>query len=271
MKKVWSFLLVGLAALTLAGCISVETTVKLNRDGSGQIIEKIGIGMDMAGMMAGLQNEGGGTKPFTKEQFASEVKRLGEGVRFVSVDESQSGAMKYFTVVYAFDDINKISIDQNQGNAMPSGGGRDSDNKEEPVKFEFSAGDDYSTLKIRMPERETDFGESDSDDEDSSDEMETPPGMEQAGAEMMKMMLKGMHFAVKIEFNGEIVETNASNVDGATVTLLEMQFDAIMDDAEKLNALNAKKPKGIEEVKELLKDVEGLKFEFQEEVEVRFE
>ena len=97
------------------------------------------------------------------------------------------------------------------------------------------------------------------------------PEMEEAGLQMMKAMLKGMHFGVKIEFNGEIVETDATNVDGSTVTLLDINFDTILDNAEKLQELNARQPEGIEEVKEILKDVEGLKFELQEEIAVRFE
>jgi hypothetical protein len=271
MRKAWRLFLVALSALALAGCISVETTVELNRDGSGKIIEKIGVGKEMAGMAASMAGEGGGAKPFSREQFADDAKRFGEGVRFVSVDESQGATMMYYTIVYAFDDISKIAIDQNQGNAMPSGGGPGGEKKEEPMRFEFSAGEDSSTLTIRMPEREDDFGDEEVDEVDIPDEMEVSPEMEQAGAAMMKMMFKGMHFAVRIDFNGDIVETDATNVDGNTVTLLEMDFEAIMDDAEKLAELNTKQPKGIEEVKELLKDVEGLKFEFQEEVEVEFE
>ena len=269
MEKAWRFLLVVLSAIALAGCISVETTVELNRDGSGRIIEKIGVGKEMANMAASMSGEGEGAKPFSKEQFADDAKQFGKGVRFVSVKESQDDRMKYFTVVYAFDDISKIDIDQNQGNAVPSGGGQSGSKKEEPVRFSFNAGEDYSTLTIRMPESD------ESDDENSgkisSEQMDVSPEMEEAGMQMMKMMFKGMHFAVKIDFNGEIVETDAANVDGNTVTLLEMDFDAIMDDAETLKKLNAKQPEGIEEIKELLKDIEGLKFELQEEVEVRFE
>jgi hypothetical protein len=269
MRKAWRLFLVALSALALAGCISVETTVELNRDGSGKIIEKIGVGKEMAGMAASMAGEGGGAKPFSREQFADDAKRFGEGVRFVSVDESQGATMVYYTIVYAFDDISKIVIDQNQGNAV--GGGQEGPKKEEPMTFEFSADEDSSTLTIRMPEREDDFGGAEVDEENITPEMEVSPEMEQAGAAMMKMMFKGMHFAVRIDFNGDIVETDATNVDGNTVTLLEMDFEAIMDDAEKLAELNTKQPKGIEEVKELLKDVEGLKFEFQEEVEVEFE
>ncbi len=269
MKKAWGFLLVVLSAVALAGCISVETTVKLNRDGSGQIIEKIGIGKEMANMAASMGGEEEGPKPFSKEQFADDAKKFGGGVKFVSVEESQDERMKYFTVVYAFDDISKIDIDQNQGNVVSSPGGQTGSKKKEPVKFSFDAGEDYSTLTIRMPESD------DSGDESSvelpSEEMDVSPETEEAGLQMMKMMFKGMHFAVKIDFNGEIVETDATNVDGNTVTLLEMDFDAIMDDAETLKKLNAKQPEGIEEIKELLKDIEGLKFELQEKMEVRFE
>jgi hypothetical protein len=255
-----------LCAILLAGCISVETTIKLNRDGSGQIIEKIGMGKETVNMLSSMGGEGQGEKPFSKAEFEKDATKLGKGVKFVSVKESEDERMKYFEVVYAFEDINKVSIDQNQGNAVPS---PESPKKEEPVRFEFKAEEDSSTLKIRMPEPDEDeFSKSE------SEEMETPPGMEgmeEAGLEMMKMMFKGMHFAITVVCNGEIVDTNATNVDGNTITLIDMDFDKMLGNPETLKELNAMKPEGIEEVKELLKDVEGLKFEMQEEVRVEFE
>lgn len=255
--------------ILLAGCISVDTTIKLNRDGSGQIIEKIGIGKEMANFASSFSgDEGEGPKPFSKEQFENMAKQYGEGVKFVSMTESEGERMKYFEAVYAFDDINKIGIDQNQGNLVSTPGQQQGSKKKEPVVFTFSRGKDSSTLKIRMPESDADG----SDDEKASPskQEEASPEMEEAGLQMMKMMMQGMHFAIKIDCNGEIVKTNATNVDKSVITLLEMDFDKLMDDNKKLKELNVKQPEGIEEVKEILKDIEGLKFETQEEVTVRF-
>jgi hypothetical protein len=266
MKKAWPILLVLLCTVLLAGCISVETTVKLNRDGSGQLVEKIGLAKEMVNMAKSMADEGEGPKPFSKEQFADDAKDKGKGVKLVSVTETEGERMTFFEVVYAFDDINKVSVDQNQGNVVSSPGEKNVPSNEEPMNFEFSADEDSSTLKIRMPESDKDDSE-----EEPAEEEEMPDGMEEAGLEMMKMMFKGMHFAVKIVFNGEIVETNATNVDSNTVTLVDMDFDKIMDNTDTLKELNAMQPEGIEEVKKILKDIEGLKFELQEEVTVEFE
>lgn len=270
MKRAFSILSVGLAVVLLAGCISVETTVKLNRDGSGQIIEKVGISKEIASMataMSGAEEQG--PKPFSTEQFENSARDLGEGVKLVSVNESEGAHMKFFEAVYAFDNINKVGIDQNQGNKMSSPGRQGGSKKKEPIVFNFSAGGDDSTLTIRLPDSEGGDFEAGSSEEE--EEEIAPPEMEEADLEMMKMMFKGMRFAITIVFNGEIVETNATNVDGNTIALLDINFDRLMDDAERLKELNARQPEGIEEVKELLKDVEGLKFEFEEEVTVRFE
>ena len=103
------------------------------------------------------------------------------------------------------------------------------------------------------------------------EEISPDPDMEQAQLEMMKMMFKGMRFAIRVECEGDIIETNATNVDGNIITLLDLNFDTIMDHGEKLKELEARKPEGIEEVKDLLKDIEGLKLELQREVVVQFE
>ena len=97
------------------------------------------------------------------------------------------------------------------------------------------------------------------------------PEMEQAQVEMMKNMFRGMRFAIKIVCNGEITDTNATHVDGSTVTLLDIDFEKLMGNTETLKELNAKKPEGIEEAKEILKDIEGIKLEFEREVAIQFE
>ena len=104
MKKRWPILFSALLGVFLAGCISVETTVKLNRDGSGQIVEKIGIKKEMANFASAMSASAGetqGPKPFSTEQFEKSAGDFGEGVRFVSMTESEGQGMKYYEVIYA--------------------------------------------------------------------------------------------------------------------------------------------------------------------------
>ncbi len=264
-----------LLVILFSGCMSVETTVELNRDGSGRIIEKIGLGMAMANLATQMSGEAGGGEsaaqapsPFSGEQLENTAKDFGEGVKFVSMSESEDANMKYYEAVYSFEDINKVGIDQNQGNRASMAGGRGESGGKEPVRFKFSRNDDDSTLEIMLPETKDEvFAESSPTPQGSQPDM----NMGEAGGQMMKMMLKGMRFAVKINFNGEIVETDATNVDGNTVTLLEMDFEKIIDDAEKLQELNTKQPSGIKELQEILGGIEGLKFETREKVTIRFE
>jgi hypothetical protein len=264
-----------LLAILFSGCMSVETTVELNRDGSGRIIEKIGLGMAMANLATQMSGGGAGDEsaaqapsPFNGEQLENTAKDFGEGVKFVSMSESEDANMKYYEAVYSFEDINKIGIDQNQGNRASMAGGQGGSGDKEPVRFKFSRNDDDSTLEIMLPETKDEvFAESSPTPQDSPPDM----NMGEAGGQMMKMMLKGMRFAVKIEFNGEIVETDATNVDGNTVTLLEMDFEKIIDDAEKLQELSTRQPSGIQELQEILGGIEGLKFETREKVTIRFE
>jgi hypothetical protein len=130
----------------------------------------------------------------------------------------------------------------------------------------LSKEEDYSVLEIRLPEvemREPDTVE--------MPQQEMSPEMEEAQLAMMKAMFKGLHFDMKVKFNGEIIDTDATHVDDNTITLLKIDFEQLLDDAERLQELNANQPKGLAEVKELLQDVEGMKFEFERIVTVEFE
>jgi len=265
MRKVWLGLIAVLSIVLLGGCIKVETTVKLNRDGSGQIEEKMGLPKEMVNMAKSMPDQGNTPKPFSKKQFANDAKLRGEGVKLVSFKETEGDRMTDFEVVYAFDDINKVIIDQNQGNVVSSPGDEGTQSKEEPVRFEFTAADDSSTLKILLPKSdEGDFTKKPPKQEDVSDDTE------EAGLEMMKTMFKGMHFAINVVLNGDIVETNATNVEGNTITLVDMDFDKLMDDNDTLKKLNAMQPESMEEAKTILEDIDGLKFEFEEVVTVKF-
>ena len=80
-------------------------------------------------------------------------------------------------------------------------------------------------------------------------------------------VLKEMNIYFKLEFPGGIAESDATHVDGSTVTLAEMEFGKLASDPAKL-----KKLMEIDEpaaAASAFKDVDGLKVETKEKVTVK--
>ncbi len=264
-----------LLLLTLTSCIEVQYKMFLRNDGSGRIEETIYMNSAMVQMMKGFMamgNDSTSQKEFSlfdEEELRAAAKKIGKGVRYISGKGLKENGREGHIAVYEFDDINKIKMDEDLSDkASPMG--EKNDTPEDDITFKFSKGSP-ATLIINMPEDE-EKNETEVEGEEMEIESETNEDLDEEWTEEMKNMMKDFRIAIMIEFEGDIIETNATYVDGSTVTLLEMDFDKIMDDPEKLKKLKSLDDNSsFEETKELLKDVPGIKFETNQEVKVVFE
>ncbi len=85
---------------------------------------------------------------------------------------------------------------------------------------------------------------------------------------MMKKMLDGLRIEIALEVAGAIVKTNSPYVQGSKVTLLEMDFAELMTNDAVLGKLA--NPESIEDAKQMLKGVKGVKVNLDREVMVEF-
>src|SRR4029077_3940157 len=85
---------------------------------------------------------------------------------------------------------------------------------------------------------------------------------------MMKKMLDGLRIEIALEVAGAIVKTNSPYVQGSKVTLLEMDFAELMTNDAVLGRLPH--PESIEDAKQMLKGVKGMKINLDREVSVEF-
>jgi hypothetical protein len=83
-------------------------------------------------------------------------------------------------------------------------------------------------------------------------------------------MFKDMSIRVAVEVVGNIVTTNATYREKSRITLLDMQFGKIFENAAIFEKVNAAQPKTVSEMKEFLKDIKGLKIEMNNPVVVQF-
>lgn len=266
-----------LIALALPGCLQNETTIHLNKDGSGTLIDETLLGAQMLAMMdqmlAGFGG-GGADKPkedptkqmFSEDKAKKRAAELGEGVTFVKSEPLEKNGAKGARTTYAFKDINKLKVStgdsmQNMSKMGPMGEApAPAAKKQEPIGFAFANG----KLTIKMPEPEKPAApEAPAAEGPGKPDMDTPEAQA-----MMKQMMGDMKMSLKIVCDSGIAETNASNKDGNTITLFEMDMGKLMENPETFKKLSSVDQKDPAAAMEAMKNIKGVKVETKKEVTV---
>ena len=229
MKNTKIFLLVLFSAIVFSGCLQVETTVNLNKDGSGTIEEIFLMKNEVINMMKDFAMAFDSTQTeefniFNETELKEKAANYGEGVKYLSGEKIQMDNYEGFKAVYSFADINKLKI-----NPSP----------EDKMEHEDTA------------------------------EFEDTTFTEEAEQKMIEMF-DGMKMSLNLNFMDDIDETDASFVDGSKVTLMEIDFSEIIKNKEVFKKFQGAKPETMEEFKEVVGDIEGIKIEFKEQVTIKF-
>lgn len=263
MKKLKSTLLFLFTAIFITGCIEYNVKVKVNPDGSGSVRETVIMGkglIDMLNAFAEWDEDSEKFELYDEEELREQAFQFGEGVEFVEGKEIKDKGREGYTAIYRFADITKLRIEDNPDKKMSSDLLMEDTEEEQPITFNFKKGD-YSTLTINLADEfEPEDFNFDLDDEDAEIEDE----------EAFKNMLKDLRISIRIDINGDIIQTNASYVDDTEITLMEFDMGEILDDPKQFEYLKNKKPQTKEEAKELLEEIPGLKVEFETKVNIKF-
>ncbi len=276
MNKALPILLAGL--IVLAGCMDTETRITIKTDGSGLIQETMLMKNEMAEQLKGMnampnQEAGKTAKPreafklYKLEDLQKKAPVFGQGVRFVSVKDIATATHTGYVATYSFNDISKVRIDQNPKKSQDTMKGDKAEG--EFLKFSFQKGKEPE-LVILIPERKFESEKAQEGSPEIKDAAPADPAKAEQELKQMKMILDGMRMALRVEIQGKIVKTTASYVNGSTITLYDIEFSKFLDNTEKLKALNASKPKSMEEIKSLLKDIPGLVIEPEHQIKVTF-
>ena len=225
-----------------------------------------------AGGNAEDKPEGGAFNLFDEEKLRQRASELGEGVTYVSGEAISTDKQDGRKAIFAFEDIRKLKISQKPESDMGAGPGAMSEKPQgddELIVFHFEQGDP-SKLIIRHSDKKQTAELEDESGEEEAGKPQPTPEEEAMMAEQMKQMFDGMRIAIMIEVIGEIVETNASYRKDNTITLMEMDFAELMADPEKFKKFQKVNPESMEEAKELMKDLPGIKIDLNEELNISF-
>lgn len=271
MKSVKALLLLAVPFF-LCACLEVKQDIVVNKDGSGKIIETVMMSKAMLkelnNIFAGLGSEKG-KKPekidlYDKAKLEGDAANYGPDVKYVSSRKLSTKTKEGYEVTYAFNDINKLKINQNPGDKGPkTSKDEKSDAKVENITFKFEKGDP-ATLVVNFPpmakaSKEKKQKAAKKDKEAEKKEMDE-----------MREMFRDMYIGITIEPAGEIVETDATYRDGNKITLLEIDFSKLVDNVQEFEKFAKKEPETVEETKAMLKNLPGFKVEMNKKVVVKF-
>jgi hypothetical protein len=262
-----------LTALALPSCLQQATTIHLNKDGSGTIVEETTFGAQMTAMLAGLGGLGGEDAKDPLKELVSVDKakaraaKLGEGVTVEKTEAIDANGSKGARVTYHFADINKLKFTASGGlqDAMPAMPGNPVPDKpvESPTTFKYADG----TLTIVRPDQEKPAATG------TDGEGGLPPEVADLQGEqmeaMMKQMLNDMKISLKLVIEPGIAETTATHVDDNTITLMEMDMGKVMKNPDAFKKLKGIDQSNPDQAMEALKGFDGIKVEAKKEVTVK--
>ena len=267
-------LLLGIAstfiALVLPGCLQHETTIRLNKDGSGTITERTTLGAQMLAMLEQFSALGGDAAAkdpvadmFSAEKAKAKAATMGEGVTFEKSIPIADGGNRGAATTYRFADINtlRISPGENLKDLSPMAAQAPAMPRPKPVTFTL-AGD---TLSIIQPEPEKPAAPAPDAPAGPVPDLAGNPEMEA----MMKQMLGDMKMSFRLILPGGIAETDATYRDGETLTLMEMEMTKLLEKPDTLKKLAGADQSNPAAAMELMKGLDGVKMESKPKVTVK--
>ena len=273
MKKLKSFATIVLLTYIFSGCLQISTKINVQKDGSGTINEKVLMSKTFINMMkefAQAFQDSTSTEEFSffkDDEIIADAKDYGDEVKYVSHNFVKDDNWEGYEAIYSFDDITKIKIDPDPDSKVGMGDGVESAGESTDYYFfKFNKGDVAELIIDRPPIELNNESEESSDQnpQDSSEQNE-----DEMGKEFLKMM-EGMKVDISIEVDGNISKTNASYVDGSTVTLFQMDLSEMMKNEEAFKEFKNREPKNIGEMKKFLEKFPGMKIEVEKPVSVKF-
>ncbi len=270
--------IVSLAMPLLAtGCISYETVVKVKSDGSGTIVETVTMSPQVLETLKQSASEGaspGRPNPLSvpgldlgalgdPAQAKARAARMGDGVVFVSADPIETPSGKGTRIVFSFGDVTKLKISPRL--ESPGGRSQPSTASFEPLHFAFQREKGRSVLIVQSTKPAT---------QQKSATPASPPArptVDPTTLAMVREFMRGMHVRFGLELDGKVLETNATHVDGGAITILDVDFDALLKDEAALRRLMEFRGSSAEEAREALKGLPGIRVNLEPEIRAVFQ
>lgn len=268
MKLIKLIIFLFIPVILFSGCLKVKSNVVINKDGSGILEEQVLMSDAVVAMMNEFMSSFQDStstpeefKLFKEDELKAKASEYGEGVKYVSGEEIKIDGWQGYKAIYSFEDLNKLKMETDPNTKVENP--QDDEQETEYFSFKFTPGD-IAELIVDRPSLS-----SEKEDEDEEVSKETGTDNQEIDDNLIKMM-DGLSMIISLEFKGEIVETNASYVDGSKITLLDIDFSELLNNKESLELFKKNPPDNLDEMKAIVENIPGIKVEFQKPVTIKF-
>lgn len=277
MKFLYKLFVLTTIGILLNGCLEMRTVITVNKDGSGLVEENIFVGKEIINMFKEFASSfGDSTQPpqefnlFEEEKIKAKTSDFGEGIEFVSMENIVTDEKEGYKATYKFKNLNQVRVNQNPSDEMPLAEPKEeTESANEYVFFKFIKGNP-NRIVFKLPDEPKKDEKSDEQTK-TDDTTETNVEADSSDLESMIKFMKDMKAKFEIRVDGKITNTNATHVDGNTVTLFDIDFAQLLSDKDKLEQFKKFNPNSFEEVKKLVSGIPGIKVELNKEVFIEFE
>lgn len=272
--KVTRLIFILFISAALSGCIEVNTLITVNNDGSGTVEETVMLSREIIDMITELQSsfapDTASIEPFQfykEEELQNNAELYGVEVSYISSEQLSAETKEGYRVKYGFKDINNLKINQNPNSRVKlESFEEEPEVQEEFITFNFIK-DKPSEIRIYLPlDKQLEKQENESVDKEKPTDMDTT-GM----TDQLIKIFQDLKFALAVDVNGKIIQTNAEYVEKNRVTLFEISFAELISNAEKLKEFKETDPQNFEQVKKILRSIPGLKIEPNNQLFIKFE
>lgn len=284
-------ILVGVLSL-FAGtsCVRTSTVVKVERDGSGEIISRYYFSPEVTAMLDRIEAMGAQVGAAMQgahfglireimnpeeETLVADAGNYGEGVSYLRHETGKdTEGWDGYVVAYAFDDIRKVVIDQNtvpgKVREFIEASGQ---NLEEQKGGSLRFGLEGDLLTIRSSLTDASVNEI-----VNGEQLAKAKEMGMKPSEAIRMAAnttQGMRTGFFVRIAPGIAETNAEHTAGDLIIMSDAEVSKVLQDPDFGTFVDAaiEDPEGVdrEGVKELFRNIEGMTIELADEVTVRFQ
>jgi hypothetical protein len=196
-------------------------TVK--QDGSGVIEHEVGASPQAMALLRNFSSSGGdATAAGDVQMFGPEQAKAvaaAMGVRFESGEPVKTADVEGYRARFAFDDVTAVRL-----NVSPGPGAAAAEKPAEPpFAFGFAKGESGSVLTIKIADQKPGA-------HGMLPKMPGGGGSPEENAQALAMimpMLRGLFVDVSLVVDGRVIRTNAPDVSGSRLTLLQFDFDKV--------------------------------------------
>ena len=255
-------------AISVTGCLSSSTVIRVKTDGSGTIEQTLMFSaenMENALAAMGLKPTESKTVrtsgPIEPADLEKDIGRFGNGMKLMSMTPVKAaGGFEGVSVKFAFEDITQLRTDDfltpgPVGDEKKKGG----ETARDRVGFTMARGPNGTAILTAT------FAETPAPSSGPKSTAKAPkdgPDMDDpAVREMLNAMFKGFRIGMDIEIVGQIVRTNADYVEGTRITLAEVNVEQLLRESKQLESLEKvlTPDTSIAKLRPHLKDIKGLK------------